>query len=144
MTDNLTPKDRRKAMQSVRNKGTSIERKLWATLAGLRIKGWHKNARKILGNPDVIFTEKRIVIFVDGCFWHGHNCRNVTPSDNAEYWRKKIEKNKSRDKVVTDKLTQEGWQVIRFWECEIKKGNAQKLLAAGLFSGKESGTTKNA
>jgi len=62
-------------------------------------------------------------LFFDGCFWHGHDCRNTKPSDNADYWRKKIERNKRRDKLVNEALTEKGWKVLRIWECQVKKNN---------------------
>jgi DNA mismatch endonuclease (patch repair protein) len=61
------------------------------------------------------------VIFVDGCFWHGHDCRNTRPKDNADYWTKKRERNVKRDKEVTENLQNKDWTVIRLWECELKK-----------------------
>jgi DNA mismatch endonuclease (patch repair protein) len=61
-----------------------------------------------------------MVVFVDGCFWHGHNCRNTRPRDNADYWTKKREQNINRDKKVAQVLENKGWTVIRLWECELK------------------------
>ncbi|WP_460913991.1 hypothetical protein [Spirosoma areae] len=66
---------------------------------------------------------KRIAIFADGCFWHGHDCRNTKPSANKAYWDKKIERNKNRDALVTERLKQRGWTVFRIWECDISKRN---------------------
>ena len=74
-----------------------------------------------------VFPEKRIAIFVDGCFWHGHECRNITPSDNAEYWKKKRERNKRHDLEITKLFEKRGWMVIRIWECELKKKNEADL-----------------
>lgn len=83
----------------------------------------------MFGKPDFVFLKHRIAIFVDGCFWHGHNCRNVTPKNNAEYWRKKIENNKERDKIVTKTIEKKGWKVIRIWECELKgKAISKKVI----------------
>ena len=75
-----------------------------------------------------MFLDKKIAIFVDGCFWHGHDCRNTRPSDNAEYWRKKRERNIKHDKEVTALFEQRGWTVIRIWECELKKKKKQILF----------------
>ncbi len=131
-------------MKAVKSKGNkSTEVKLIEILKLLHIIGWRRYY-KLIGHPDFVFPKKRIVLFADGCFWHGHNCRNLTPSDNAEYWEKKIAKNKARDKAITKELMQKGWKVVRIWECEIKKGKIQKLMATNLFSGDESATTKNA
>lgn len=130
-----------KAVKSKGNKSTEI--KLIEVFKLHHVTGWRRNS-KLGGRPDFVFPKNRIAIFADGCFWHGHNCRNVNPSDNAEYWRNKIKRNKARDKAITKELTEKGWKVVRIWECEIKKSKVKKLMAAGLFSSKEFGTTKNA
>lgn len=134
MTDTFPKKQRSEIMRAVKSTGNkSTEIRLINIFKSNHITGWRRNSN-LTGRPDFVFPQKRIVLFADGCFWHGHNCRNVTPSDNAEYWQKKIKRNKARDKVITKELNQNGWKVIRIWECEIRKGNIQKLLAAGLFS----------
>lgn len=119
-------------MQAVKSKGNkTTEIKLMDIFKFHRITGWRRNS-KIAGHPDFVFPKQRIALFADGCFWHGHNCRNVTPSDNAEYWQEKIKRNKARDKAVTKELRQNGWKVVRIWECEIRKKKVKKLAAAGL------------
>ena len=144
MTDTFSTKQRSEIMKAVKSKGNkSTEIKLIEIFKLHHITGWRRNSN-LVGHPDFIFPKNRIAVFADGCFWHGHNCRNVTPSENAEYWQNKIKRNKARDKAITKELTAKGWKVVRIWECEIKKGKVLKLKAAGLFSGKESGTTKNA
>ena len=144
MSDTFSKKQRSEIMKAVKSKGNkSTEIKLIEIFRLHHITGWRRNSN-LAGHPDFIFPKNQIAVFADGCFWHGHNCRNVTPSENAEYWQTKIKRNKARDKAITKELTQKGWKVVRIWECEIKKGKVLKLKAAGLFSGKESGTTKNA
>ena len=144
MTDTFSTKQRSEIMKAVKSKGNkSTEIKLVEIFKLHHITGWRRNSN-LVGHPDFIFPKNRIAVFADGCFWHGHNCRNVTPSENAEYWQNKIKRNKARDKAITKELKAKGWKVVRIWECEIKKGKVLKLKAAGLFSGKESGTTKNA
>lgn len=121
-------------MRAVRSKGNkSTEISLIKLFKLHHITGWRRNY-KIIGRPDFVIPEKRVAIFADGCFWHGHNCRNVTPSDNAEYWKKKIARNIERDALITNTLTDKGWKVIRIWECELKRGEIDKLQAAGLVS----------
>lgn len=71
-----------------------------------------------------IFKENSIV----GCFWHGHDCRNTRPSDNADYWAKKRERNMKHDKEITELFERRGWTVIRIWECELKKKNREQLI----------------
>lgn len=120
MADTFTKKERSRIMGSVKSKGNkSTELKLIKIFKGNAIKGWRRNY-KLFGNPDFVFTKKRIAVFVDGCFWHGHNCRNTTPRTNAEYWKTKISRNKERDNLVTSELSNRQWTVIRVWECELK------------------------
>ncbi len=114
-------------MRAVKSKGNkSTELRLIQVFKERGIKGWRRNY-KIVGKPDFVFPKFRIAVFVDGCFWHGHNCRNTKPSSNTEYWQKKIQRNIVRDGEVTKQLTQKGWQVIRIWECELKKSELEKL-----------------
>ncbi len=104
-------------VKSSRNKSTEI--KLIDFFKKESIKGWRRNY-KLFGKPDFVFLKTKTAIFVDGCFWHGHNCRNTKPQDNKEYWESKIGKNIQRDTQVTDNLIKKGWCVIRIWECELK------------------------
>ena len=144
MTDTFSTKQRSEIMKAVKSKGNrSTEIKLIEIFRFYRVTGWRRNSN-LAGHPDFIFPKNRIAVFADGCFWHGHNCRNVNPSDNAEYWKNKIKRNRARDKAITKELSQKDWKVVRIWECEIKEGKVQKLKAAGLFSDNEFGTTKNA
>jgi DNA mismatch endonuclease (patch repair protein) len=128
MVDTFSKKQRSEIMKAVKSKGNkSTEMKIIEIFKRDHITGWRRNY-KLSGNPDFVFPKKRIALFVDGCFWHGHNCRNVTPANNAEYWTKKIERNRARDQIVTLELTQKNWKVIRIWECEIKKSEIRNLL----------------
>ena len=121
MTDQFTKAKRSEIMRAVKSKGNkSTELKLIEIFEEYGIKGWRRNY-KLLGHPDFVFPKSRIVVFADGCFWHGHNCRNTQPAENAEYWKNKIQKNIERDKRITEELTKKGWIVIRIWECEINK-----------------------
>jgi DNA mismatch endonuclease (patch repair protein) len=80
------------------------------------------------GKPDFVFPKKKIALFADGCFWHGHDCRGLKPASNVEYWTAKIARNKKRDKEVAKELKKKGWIVARIWECEIKKGTLPARL----------------
>ena len=121
MPDNLSAKDRRKTMRAVKGKGTSLERRLAATLAGMGLRGWKKNVDDVPGKPDVVFFQERVAIFVDGCFWHGcPHCNRPLPETNREYWEHKIERNVERDKQNTQHLVSDGWCVLRFWEHELR------------------------
>ncbi len=114
-------------MKTVRPSGNkSTEIALIAYMKEQGITGWQRHYN-VKGHPDFVFLDKRIAIFVDGCFWHGHDCRNTTPKDNSDYWDKKREKNRIHDQEVTERFQARGWTVIRIWECELKKKNRALL-----------------
>ncbi len=114
-------------MKTVRPSGNkSTEMALIAYMKEQGITGWQRHYN-VKGHPDFVFLDKRIAIFVDGCFWHGHDCRNTTPKDNSDYWDKKREKNRIHDQEVTERFQARGWTVIRIWECELKKKNRALL-----------------
>ena len=121
MTDNLRPEDRKKTMLAVKSQGTKLERRLWAMLAGMGIRGWKKNVGTITGKPDVVFASKSVVLFIDGCFWHGCPvCNRKLPKTNTEYWNKKINRNIELASLHNMQLQKEGWIVVRIWEHEMR------------------------
>ena len=123
MADEFDKEKRYEIMRAVKSsKNKSTEEKLIAYFKENKITGWRRNY-KVYGKPDFVLPDLRIAIFVDGCFWHGHNCRNTHPEQNKEYWQRKIGRNMARDKEVTDHLERLGWNVIRIWECEFLKKN---------------------
>lgn len=127
MTDIFSKEKRSQIMRQVKNcRNLSTEIKLICFFKKHSIKGWRRNY-KLFGKPDFVFLKSKVSIFVDGCFWHGHNCRNTKPKENKEYWENKICKNIIRDKQVTENLILKGWIVIRLWECELK--NDEILLS---------------
>ena len=91
---------------------------------------YRKNVRKLPGTPDVVLPKYRTVIFVNGCFWHGHEgCKYfVWPKSNAEFWRQKIETNISRDQRKEAQLRDMGWNVMIVWECELRPPKRQATL----------------
>lgn len=109
-------------VQSNGNKSTEL--KLIQYFKEMNISGWRRHY-KVKGHPDFVFLDKQIAVFVDGCFWHGHDCRNTRPADNAEYWQKKRRRNMERDRSVTALFEARGWTVIRIWECELTKRNRE-------------------
>jgi len=128
MADVFDKRKRSDIMQKVRsNNNKSTELKLIEIFKEYNIFGW-KRKYPVKGHPDFVFLKKKIAVFVDGCFWHGHDCRNTRPSDNSEYWTKKRERNRNHDKEITNLFTNRGWVVIRIWECELKKKNREKLI----------------
>ena len=122
MSDIFTPKKRIEIMRANKHRDNkSTELALIEIFKKNKIKGWRRTY-KLPGSPDFVFPKERLVVFADGCFWHGHDCRNTKPAINREFWEKKIKRNKERDCKVDTVLRSKGWQVIRIWECEIKKG----------------------
>ena len=123
MSDVFDTSKRSQIMKKVKSKNNkSTELKLIEIFKENHITGWKRNY-PVKGHPDFVFLDKRVAVFVDGCFWHGHDCRNTRPSDNAEYWSKKRERNIRHDKDITSLFEQRGWTVLRIWECELKKKN---------------------
>lgn len=133
MADVFDKQTRSSIMQKVSSNGNkSTELRLIKAFQKYGITGW-KRHYKVKGHPDFVFLKKRVAIFVDGCFWHGHDCRNTRPKDNQEYWEKKRERNMRHDKEVTAMFENRGWTVLRIWECELKKKNIvatmQKIIS---------------
>jgi DNA mismatch endonuclease (patch repair protein) len=78
--------------------------------------------------PDFVFRSQRLAVFVDGCFWHGCPVHGTQPRHNAKFWRDKIARNRTRDRLVTRTLRARGWRVIRIWEHELKRRNERRLI----------------
>ena len=107
-----------RANRSVDTKPELIVRRLLYQL-GYRYRLHRKD---LPGTPDIVFGARRKIIFVNGCFWHGHCCKDDTlPKTRATYWEGKFARNRARDELVLHHLTQTGWQVLVIWECEIKE-----------------------
>lgn len=121
MADVMTPEQRHRCMAAIRSKDTKPEMivRKYLFSRGLRFR---VQVRKLPGNPDIVLPKYKTVIFVNGCFWHGHReCRFFRlPKSNIEFWREKIERNVARDVQNEKALAALGWRVIRVWECEIK------------------------
>jgi len=121
MTDTFSKEKRSQIMRLVKgNKNKSTELKLITFFRANNFKGWRRTY-PLFGKPDFVFLSRRVAIFVDGCFWHGHNCRNTKPESNKEYWTKKISRNQDRDAAVVTYLNNKNWNVLRIWECELKE-----------------------
>lgn len=117
--DNLTPDQRRKNMQSIRSKDTSLELKLRSALWNEGIR-YRKNYNKLPGKPDIAITKYKIAVFCDSSFWHGRNYKEKRKvATNPEYWDKKIIRNIQRDKKINTQLYSLGWTVLRFWDDDI-------------------------
>lgn len=119
MADIFTRKKRSWLMSQVRSRGNkSTEIKFAKLLRKQGIVGWRRN-QKVLGNPDFVFPKSRVAVFIDGCFWHGCPKHGEIPATNQSFWKKKIEQNAARDRLVSDKLRRHGWHVYRFWEHDL-------------------------
>ncbi len=124
-SDVFTPQERARVMAAVKGKDTKPEmivRRL-AHALGYRFRLHRKD---LPGKPDLVFPGRRKVIFVHGCFWHGHDCARGSrqPKQNADYWRNKIGRNVERDAASLQALSALGWQVRVIWECELKDREA--------------------
>lgn len=128
MADNHSKEVRSKNMSHIRStnsKPEAIVRK-YLFSKGFR---YRKNVRTLPGCPDIVLPKYKTVIFVNGCFWHKHDCpRFVWPSSNKEYWRAKILRNVERDHTNIALLLEDGWNVITVWECELKKKVREERL----------------
>ena len=86
------------------------------------------NVKTLPGKPDIVLPKYKTIIFVNGCFWHGHNCKKgKLPSSNTDFWKEKISNNKSRDDKNSDLLIKLGWKVIIIWQCEISNVNNREI-----------------
>ncbi len=120
--DRLTPEQRKKSMQGNKSSGTKPEKILALALFAKGYR-YRKNNKSVAGKPDITFKKLKLAIFVDGEFWHGKDweTKKVKIKTNTEFWHKKIERNMERDKEVNEKLHDEGWTVLRFWDKEVMK-----------------------
>ena len=120
MADTFSPEKRSWNMARIRSSDMKPEEFVRHFLfsAGFR---YRKNDKRYPGKPDIVLPKYKTVIFVNGCFWHAHDCsRAHLPKSNLDYWKPKIERNKARDEVNRQQLTEAGWRVITVWECELK------------------------
>ena len=118
-TDSVSRKKRSQIMSAIKSTGNkATEAVLVSILRKHGINGWRRKVR-LGGKPDFVFPKQKTAIFVDGCFWHGcaKHCR--MPKGNSVYWKPKISRNKTRDRVVTRDLRCAGWRVLRVWEHEL-------------------------
>lgn len=128
MADNHTPEERSYNMSQIRSANTKPEELVRKYLfsRGLR---YRKNVMSLPGKPDIVFSKYKTVVFVNGCFWHKHNCgRFKWPKTNQEYWETKINNNIERDMKNSKELSEMGWNVIVVWECELKKDKRENTL----------------
>jgi DNA mismatch endonuclease (patch repair protein) len=112
-------------MSRIRGRDTKpellVRRALWARGYRYRVQS------KLPGKPDLVFSKRKLVVFIDGCFWHACPEHFIAPRSRPEYWEKKIERNRARDLKVTHELQAQGWTVLRFWE-HLVRSDLQKVV----------------
>jgi DNA mismatch endonuclease (patch repair protein) len=125
VVDTLTSIQRRRCMAHVRREGTTPERTVRTTLHRLGIR-FRLHRRDLPGKPDLVLPRHRIVVFVHGCFWHGHKgcARSARPATNVQFWNRKLDGNARRDARVQKELGNLGWRVVVLWECRIRDSAA--------------------
>ncbi len=130
MADNHSKEVRSKNMSHIRSTNTKPEEIVRKYLFSQGFR-YRKNVKELPGCPDIVLPKYHTVIFVNGCFWHKHDCpRFRWPSSNTEYWTPKIQRNCERDKQNTATLQSQGWNVIVVWECQLKKNVRNEYLVS--------------
>lgn len=129
MSDNRTAEQRSYNMSRIRSKNTKPEvlvRKFLYS-KGFRFR---LHSKKLAGKPDIVIHKIKTVVFVHGCFWHGHkNCKNAkTPVTNRKFWINKIKANSERDEYNVRSLKKEGWMVVQVWECQLHPNKVERTL----------------
>ena len=128
MADNHSKEVRSKNMSHIRSTNSKPEEIVRKYLFSKGFR-YRKNVRTLPGCPDIVLPKYKTVIFVNGCFWHKHDCpRFVWPASNEDYWRPKILRNVERDQKNAEVLKNIGWRIITVWECELKKKVAEQTL----------------
>lgn len=121
MADRVSKEVRSRNMAAIKGANTKPEELVRKYLFSKGFR-YRKNVRSLPGSPDVVLSKYKTVIFVNGCFWHMHDCKWFKwPKSNADFWREKITKNVERDARNKEALEKDGWQVLTVWECELKK-----------------------
>ncbi|MBS0240148.1 MAG: DNA mismatch endonuclease Vsr [Proteobacteria bacterium] len=127
--DKLSPERRSENMRRIKSKGMKPEMVVRRTVHALGYR-YRLHRKDLPGKPDLVFGPRRKVIFVHGCFWHGHDCKegNRRPKSNIDYWHAKISNNHLRDFAQQQLLQGMGWSVLVIWECESEPGIRQRLV----------------
>lgn len=120
--DSFTMRERSKLMARIRNRNTQPELRVVYLLRGLQCL-FTTHDKYLPGTPDIVLSQQKAVIFVHGCFWHRHACRKgrSMPSTNIDFWHKKFERNRQRDRQAKAKLRRMGWRHFTVWECQLKR-----------------------
>lgn len=115
-------------MALVRSKDTKLELRFRRALWAAGVRGWRCNVRSVFGKPDIAWPSRKVAVFIDSAWWHGHPSR-WRPGKLSPKWDEKIARNKERDREVMARLTEEGWRVLRFWDFEIERDTEACVVA---------------
>lgn len=118
--DTRTPEKRRQIMSAVRQKDTQPELRLRRALYKAGVRGWRCHYKRAPGKPDLAWPQRKVAVFVDGAFWHGHPSRHK-PGRSGPYWDNKIARNVQRDREVDERLAGLGWLAMRLWDFEVTR-----------------------
>ena len=120
-----TPENRSRIMRAVKDRDTKPEMAVRRMVHAMGCR-YRLHRKDLPGKPDLVFTSRKKIIFVHGCFWHGHDCARGArvPKSNRDYWETKIKRNMDRDRKARMALLENGWGVLTVWECELKKSDA--------------------
>ena len=128
MADVFSKAKRSQIMSRVRGQGNErTELALASLLRRSGLSGWRRN-QPVFGKPDFVFRQQRLAVFVDGCFWHACPVHASKPVTNRAFWRKKLARNKARDRLVNRTLRKAGWRVLRIWQHELKRDNESRCV----------------
>lgn len=120
MADNLTKEQRSRTMSRIRRRDTKPERLLRQAVWTRGLRGYRLDDRRLPGRPDIAWPRRRVAVFIDGAFWHGHPSA-FTPGKSGAYWDEKIARNIDRDRAADAALRDLGWTVLRFWDFHVMK-----------------------
>lgn len=120
MPDIVDPETRSRMMSGIKGKNTKPELMVRKALHDRGFR-YRLHVSNLPGKPDMVFPKWNAVIFVNGCFWHGHDCHlHKLPSTRTEFWKEKIDRNRTRDATVRKLLRETGWRVLTIWECTLR------------------------
>lgn len=140
MSDVFSAQKRSEIMSRVRSRGNKLtELRLIGIVRASHITGWRRKY-PLFGSPDLVFPKNRVAVFVDGEFWHGHPNEKM-PKSNAEFWLRKIERNKARDVLVNRVLREKDWRVIRFWQRDLRDAPAVSDALQSALKGSQNNST---
>jgi DNA mismatch endonuclease (patch repair protein) len=133
MVDTRSPEQRRRIMQSIRSKNTGPEQVVRSVLHGLGLR-FRLHRKDLPGTPDIVLPGRGAVVFVHGCYWHGHGCsKGQPPKSRTEFWLPKLKRNKERDAEKERALSKLGWKVITIWQCETSDTSALRRKLRKFF-----------